>query len=139
MHMFGWTIAGDCEPFDVVITPTMPNPPRKVGYYDMSLPFEKYNDEILMPEVVFTLPHNVSGLPAISLPLHWSADGLPCGVQFIAKHANDGLLFRLAARLEEAESWFDALPPVPRLRPRRSDLAGIASTLRVSHAAAGLR
>ena len=112
MHMFGWTIAGDCEPFDVVITPTMPNPPRKVGYYDMSLPFEKYNDEILMPEVVFTLPHNVSGLPAISLPLHWSADGLPCGVQFIASHANDALLFRLAARLEEAQPWFERLPPV---------------------------
>ena len=66
MHMAGWTIAGDCDPYDVVITPTMPNPPHKVGHYDMSLPFETYNNELLMPEVVFTLPHNVSGLPAMS-------------------------------------------------------------------------
>ena len=112
MHMAGWTIAGDCASYDVVITPTMPNPPHRVGYYDMSLPFEKYNNELLMPEVVFTLPHNVSGLPAMSLPLHWSADGLPCGVQFIASHANDALLFRLAARLEEAQPWFERLPSV---------------------------
>ena len=55
---------------------------------------------------------NVSGLPAMSLPLHWSADGLPCGVQFIASHANEALLFRLAARLEEAQPWFDKLPPI---------------------------
>ena len=112
MHMAGWTIAQDCEPYDVVITPTMPNPPHKVGYYDMSLSFEEYNDGRLIPEVVFTLPHNVSGLPAISLPLHWSADGLPCGVQFIAGHANDALLFRLAGRLEQAQPWFDTVPPV---------------------------
>ena len=113
MHVFGWTIAEDCQPFDVVITPTMPNPPHRVGYYDMSLTFEKFNYELLMPEIVFTMPHNVSGLPAISLPLHWSADGgLPCGVQFIAKHGNDALLFRLAAQLEKAQPWFDTLPPI---------------------------
>ena len=112
MHVSGWTIAQDCEPYDVVITPTMPNPPHKVGYYDMSLSFQEFNYEILIPEIVFTMPHNVSGLPAISLPLHWSADGLPCGVQLIAKHANDALLFRLAAQLEEAQPWFDKLPPV---------------------------
>ena len=112
MHMAGWTIAGDCAPYDVVITPTMPNPPHRVGYYDMSLPFETYNNERLVPEVVFTLPHNVSGLPAISLPLHWSEGGLPCGVQFISSHAHDALLFRLAARLEEAQPWFDSLPSI---------------------------
>ena len=90
----------------------MPNPPHGVGYYDMSLPFETYNYELLVPEIVFTLPHNLSGLPAMSLPLHWSADDQPCGVQFVASHANDALLSRLSARLEEAQPWFDALPPV---------------------------
>ncbi|MDA1357788.1 MAG: amidase [Proteobacteria bacterium] len=112
MHQIGWTVAADCDPYDVVLTPTLPNPPRKVGYFDMSLPFDEYNFDILVPEVVFTLPHNVSGLPGISLPLHWSADGLPCGVQFLTKHANDGLLFRLAAQLEEAQPWFDKVPPI---------------------------
>jgi Asp-tRNA(Asn)/Glu-tRNA(Gln) amidotransferase A subunit family amidase len=112
MHQLGWAVAQDCVPYDVVLTPTLPNPPLKVGYYDMSLPFDQYNFEILIPEVPFTLPHNVSGLPGITLPLHWSADGLPCGVQFITKHANDGLLFRLAAQLEEAQPWFDKVPPI---------------------------
>lgn len=112
MHQIGWAVAADCDSFDVVLTPTLPNPPQKIGYFDMSLPFEKYNFDILVPEVVFTLPHNVSGLPGISLPLHWSAEGLPCGVQFITKHANDGLLFRLAAQLEEAQPWFDRIPPI---------------------------
>jgi Asp-tRNA(Asn)/Glu-tRNA(Gln) amidotransferase A subunit family amidase len=112
MHQIGWAIAADCDPYDVVLTPTLPQPPRKVGYFDMSLPFDKHNYEVLLPEVVFTIPHNISGLPGISLPLHWSADGLPCGVQFLTKHANDGLLFRLAAQLEEAQPWFDKVPPI---------------------------
>ena len=112
MHQIGWNIAADCDPYDVVITPTLPQPPRKVGYFDMSLPFDKLNYEILLPEVVFTIPHNISGLPGMSLPLHWTADGLPCGVQFLTQHANDGLLFRLAAQLEKAQPWFDKVPPI---------------------------
>ena len=112
MHAFGWTIAKDCLPYDVVITPTMPNPPHRVGYYDMTLSFDHYQFELLIPEIVFTLPHNVSGLPAMSLPLHWSTEGLPCGVQFIAKHANDSLLFRLAAQIERAQPWSDKVPPI---------------------------
>ena len=112
LHQFGWAVAQDCLPYDVVLTPTLPHPPRKIGYFDMSLSFDEYNFGLLIPEIVFTLPHNVSGLPAISLPLHWSADGLPCGVQFIAKHADDALLFRLAAQLEQAQPWFDKMPPV---------------------------
>ena len=66
----------------------------------------------ILPEVVFTIPHNISGLPGISLPLHWSADRLPCGVQFLTKHANDGLLFRLAVQLEKTQPWFDKVPPI---------------------------
>ena len=112
MHQHGWAVARDCAPYDVVITPTLPHPPRKVGYFDMTLPFDEYNFEVLVPDVVFTLPHNVSGLPAISLPLHWSADGLPCGVQFIGHHADDAVLFRLAGQLEQAQPWIDKVPGV---------------------------
>ena len=112
MNQIGWAVAADCDSYDLVLTPTQPNPPKKVGYYDMSLPFDEYNFDILIPEVVFTLPHNVSGLPGISLPLHWSAEGLPCGVQFITRHANGGLLFRLASQLEEAQPWIDKAPPI---------------------------
>ena len=112
LHQLGWAVAQDCLSYDVVLTPTLPHPPRKVGYFDMSRSFDDFNFGVLIPEIAFTLPHNVSGLPAMSLPLHWSADGLPCGVQFIAKHADDGLLFRLAAQLEQAQPWFDKVPPI---------------------------
>jgi amidase len=61
--------------------------------------------------VPFTQLANLTGTPAISLPLHWTADGLPMGVQFHAAAGQDGLLLRLAQELESAQPWFDRLPP----------------------------
>lgn len=61
--------------------------------------------------VPFTQLANLTGTPAISLPLHWTADGLPLGVQFVAAQGQDGLLLQLAAELEKAQPWFDRLPP----------------------------
>lgn len=60
--------------------------------------------------VPFTQLANLTGTPAISLPLHWTADGLPLGVQFNAAPGEDGLLLQLAAELEAAQPWFDRLP-----------------------------
>jgi len=56
---------------------------------------------------------NDSGQPAMSVPLHWSDDGLPCGVQCIAPIGNETTLFQLAAQLEEERPWFDKRPPEP--------------------------
>lgn len=61
--------------------------------------------------VPFTQLANLTGTPAISLPLHWTADGLPLGVQFVAAPGQDGLLLQLATELEAAQPWFDRLPP----------------------------
>lgn len=61
--------------------------------------------------VPFTQLANLTGTPAISLPLHWTSDGLPLGVQFVAAPGQDGLLLQLAAELEAAQPWFDRLPP----------------------------
>lgn len=61
--------------------------------------------------VPFTQLANLTGTPAVSLPLHWTVDGLPLGVQFVAPPGEDGLLLQLAAELEAAQPWFDRLPP----------------------------
>ena len=55
---------------------------------------------------------NLTGLPAMSVPLFWTADNLPCGSHFVAPFGEEGLLLRLAAQLERARPWFDKRPPV---------------------------
>ena len=60
----------------------------------------------------YTTHFNVSGQPAISLPLHWNDDGLPIGVQLVADYAREDVLLRVAAQLEEARPWAPRRPPV---------------------------
>ena len=63
----------------------------------------------------FTQLANLTGLPAMSVPLHWTAEGLPCGVQFIGPFGDEPTLFRLAAQLEQARPWFQKRAPVGAL------------------------
>ncbi|MFZ5563217.1 MAG: amidase [Thermodesulfobacteriota bacterium] len=64
----------------------------------------------------FTQLANLCGLPAMSVPLHWSANGLPCGCQFVAPSGGEALLFRLAGQLEQAAPWRDRIPPLHATR-----------------------
>jgi amidase len=60
--------------------------------------------------VPFTPPFNMSGQPAISLPLHWNDDGLPIGVQLVAAYGREDVLIQVAAQLESAQPWADRHP-----------------------------
>jgi amidase len=60
----------------------------------------------------YTAQFNITGQPAVSLPLHWTPDGLPVGVQFVADFGREDLLVRLAAQLENAAPWAARRPPV---------------------------
>ena len=58
----------------------------------------------------FTQLSNLTGTPAMSVPLHWTNDGLPLGVQFCAAHSGEGLLLQLASQIEQAQPWKDRWP-----------------------------
>lgn len=91
--------------YDILVTPTIPEPPLVLGQ------FESSRDNPLAPVfrsatvVPFVAPYNVTGQPAVSLPLGWTEDPLPIGVQFVGGFGREDLIFRLAAQLEEARPW----------------------------------
>ncbi len=60
----------------------------------------------------YTMPFNVTGQPAMSVPLHWSTAGLPIGMQFVGRFGEEAMLFQLAGQLEAAKPWADRLPPL---------------------------
>jgi amidase len=58
------------------------------------------------------MPYNLSGQPAIGLPLHWTSEGLPLGIQLVGPYASEGLLIRLASQIERAAPWSGRRPPI---------------------------
>jgi amidase len=60
----------------------------------------------------FTNLFNTTGQPAVSMPLAWSSDGLPIGMQFVGRFAAESTLLCLASQIEKAQPWADRLPPV---------------------------
>jgi amidase len=98
--------------FDLLLTPTCAEPPPRLGEHDPTP--ENPLAPILRatPFAIFTALFNTTGQPAISLPLHQTADGLPVGVQLVAAYGREDLLIRIAGQLEQAAPWADRLPPV---------------------------
>ena len=98
--------------FDLLLTPTLAEPPPLIGELD-SPPDNPLHGLFRAAELVpFTPPFNASGQPAISLPLHWNAQGLPIGVQLVAPYGREDVLLSVAAQLEGSMPWADRLPPV---------------------------
>jgi len=105
-------IAAAFERFDVLLTPTLGEPPAPLGTFD-SPPDEPLAGLFRAAAYVpFTPPFNVTGQPAISLPLHWNDAGLPIGVQFVGRFGDEETLLSLAAQLEQAAPWATRRPPV---------------------------
>ena len=97
-------------PYDAVLTPTIAVPPLPVGAIrndaDPAADFEA--QKAFTP---WTSAWNVTGMPAVSLPLHWTPDGLPVGVMLAARPAEEELLLSLSAQVESAAPWHDRRPP----------------------------
>jgi amidase len=98
--------------FDLILSPTMGEPPPPLGSFDDSGPDPMVAFERAFIDGCFTAAMNATGQPAISLPLHWSEDGLPIGVQLIAPLGREDLLLRVAAQLEQAVPWADRVAPL---------------------------
>lgn len=109
-------IANFFQTFDLWLTPTLAQPPLPIGHFDIESGDVDTWIARLGAFVPFTYPFNVTGQPAASVPLYWSAEGLPIGCQFVARYGDEAMLFRLAAQLELARPWFDRRPPSEPVR-----------------------
>lgn len=119
--------------YDLLLTPTMGRPPARHGeldYRGLELLMQQVAawlglgglmtlDAVVDPAmerafsyIPFTPVANVSGQPSMSVPLHWSADGLPIGAMFTGRFGDDATLFELAGQLEAARPWANRRPPV---------------------------
>ena len=118
--------------YDLLLTPTTATPPPPVGAFNAA-PAQRmaaqglltaraagllrrltpFVDQIItdyLGWVPYTQLANLTGRPAMSVPLHWTADGLPIGVQFVGRLGAEGQMIRLASQLEQAQPWADRHP-----------------------------
>lgn len=121
------------QTYDIYLTPTVAHPPVKIGELQPKpaeaalmkivntlglgglLKASGITDKLAvesLSKTPFTQLANFTGQPAMSVPLYWTPDGLPCGSQFFAPFGDEATLLRLAAQLEKAQPWFDRRPPV---------------------------
>lgn len=130
---FGRAMGAFHQEYDLLLTPTTAALPIQIGSLQQS-PLEQIALKVVnrlsagrlvrasgiverlafenLAPVPFTQLANLTGQPAMSVPLHWSAAGLPCGAHFMAAMGGESVLYRLAGQLEEARPWADRMPPL---------------------------
>ncbi|MCC7121316.1 MAG: amidase [Gammaproteobacteria bacterium] len=108
-------MAREVAPFftshDVWLTPTTTQPPQPNGWFDFDPASPQQATQRIGDVPKFTAIANMTGQPAISLPLHWTDDGLPVGVQLIGRYGDEATILRLAAQLEADMPWRSRVPP----------------------------
>jgi Asp-tRNA(Asn)/Glu-tRNA(Gln) amidotransferase A subunit family amidase len=109
-HRLGRQMAAFHTQWDVLLTPGLAVPPVKLGWLDMTMnDVDEYWRRVFAFSP-FTVWFNLTGQPAMMLPLAQSAQGLPLAVQLVARYGDEGTLFRLAAQLEQAQPWIERRP-----------------------------
>jgi amidase len=138
-------IAPFFERYDVLVTPTLSEPPVRTGAL-LPTPRERFLLELLggtrsgtllrwahileqtAAKVFHFIPWtpvmNATGQPAMSLPLYWNAAGLPIGTHFVGRFGDEATLYRLAAQLEQARPWFERVAPLALSAPPSSNEKG---------------
>jgi Asp-tRNA(Asn)/Glu-tRNA(Gln) amidotransferase A subunit family amidase len=111
LHEAGRRLGRFFEHRDILLTPTQPMPTPRLGWLDPDSEDQETYTERVLQSIGFTAFFNVTGVPAMSVPLHATEAGLPQGTQFAAAYANEAVLFRLAAQLEAAHPWAQRRPP----------------------------
>ena len=107
-----WEPSGGSPGFDLLLTPTLAEPPVLLGTFDPTPGNPLAGFMRAASFTPFTPPFNVTGQPAISLPVAQTRDGLPIGVQLVAAYGREDKLLRVAAQLEEADPWANRCPPI---------------------------
>jgi amidase len=96
--------------YDVLLMPTLASPPVPVGYFEEVGPAENFERQKRFTP--YTALFNVTGQPAVNLPLHWNAEGLPIGIMLAGRMGAEGTLLSLSAQVEAARPWLDRRPPL---------------------------
>jgi amidase len=95
---------------DLLVTPTLGGPPPELGWFTAAGP--QSEGKRIASFIPYTAQFNMTGQPAVSLPLHWTPGGLPVGVQLVAAYGREDVLIQVASQLEQAAPWAQRRPPV---------------------------
>jgi amidase len=96
--------------YDAILSPTVALPPRPVGWFDEVEPAENFIRQTQFTP--WTPLYNLSGQPAVSVPLHWTDEGLPIGIMLAGRMGDEATLISLSAQLEAARPWAHRHPPI---------------------------
>lgn len=110
MHLVGLAMAKFHEKYDVILSPTLAKPPVPLGVLSLSPKSIADYGRDVTEFGPYTALYNVTGQPSMSVPLHWSPEGLPIGVMFSGRFGDDATLLRLASQLEKAKPWAGIRP-----------------------------